>query len=82
MDTRPTHDDLRRLCGDVADWKLIAIVETGASLEDIEEAVEWVSGADDVMGEARKQLSGRVADVFAILVTDGELVEEDRPSRS
>jgi hypothetical protein len=80
MDAQPTHDDLRRLCGDVVDWKLIAIVETGASLEEVEEAAAWVAGADDVMGDARKRLSGKVAEVFDILVADEELAEENRLS--
>ncbi len=79
---RLTHDDLRRLCGDIIDWKLSAIIETGASIEEVEEAVAWASGENDVMGEARKPLSGTVAAVYDILTADDELAAEDRPSRS
>jgi hypothetical protein len=72
------HDEVRRLCGDIVDWKLNAIVATGATVAEIEEAVAWVSGADDVMGEERKPLSGKVAEVYDILTADDEWEDETR----
>jgi len=40
--------------------------------EELEEAVAWASGEDDIMGEERKQLSGRVGDIYDILTADEE----------
>ena len=71
-----THDEVRRLCGDIVDWKLGAIIATGASLAEVEEAVAFAAGADDVMGEERKPLAGKVAEVYDILVADDEWEDE------
>jgi hypothetical protein len=71
------HDDIRRLCGDILDWKLNAIQASGAGLAEIEEAVAYFSGQDDVMGEERKPLVGAVAAVYDILAADEEF-EDDR----
>jgi hypothetical protein len=61
-----------RLCGDIEDWKIGAITGSGASYAELEEAVAWSMGEDDVMGEARKPLTGRVAQVHEILTRDEE----------
>lgn len=71
-----THDEVRRLCGDIVDWKLGAIIATGASLAEVEEAVAFAAGADDVMGEERKPLAGKVAEVYDILVADDAWEDE------
>jgi hypothetical protein len=76
-----THDEVRRLCGDIVDWKLSAIIATGASLEEIEECVAWISGLDDVMGEERKPLTGKVAEIYDILTSDDEWGDEGLPVR-
>lgn len=72
-----SHDLVRQLCGDLLDWKINAILETGADPEELEEAVAWASGEDDVMGEERKKLSGHVADIYDILTADEE--PDERP---
>jgi hypothetical protein len=73
-----THDEVVRICGDIEDWKIGAIVSSGASYAELEEAVAWSLGEDDVMGEERKPLTGRVAQVYEILARDEE-DEEVRP---
>jgi hypothetical protein len=75
---RLSHDVVRELCGDILDWKIKAIIETGASIEELEEAIAFSSGQDDLMGEERKPLAGRVAEVCDILTADEDLGEEDR----
>ena len=72
------HDDVRRICGDVVDSTVEAIIETGATLEELEEAIAWASGEDDVMGEERKPLTGRAAEVYDILAADEEFAEDER----
>lgn len=72
--------EVRRLCGDVADWKIAAIVATGAGVDDIEVAIAWAAGEDDVMGEERRPLVGAAAAVYDILTADDEYGDEDRGS--
>jgi hypothetical protein len=67
------HDDVRRIAGDIDDAKIAAIIGTGASLEELEEAVAWIAGESDVMGEARVPLSGVVAQVYDLLVQDEDV---------
>jgi len=74
----PSHDEVRHLCGDIADWKVTAILATGADLDDIGAAVAWAAGEDDVMGEERRPLSGSAAAVYDILIADEEYGDEDR----
>ena len=45
--TELSREDIRRLCGDILDWKVDAIIATGAGFEELEEAVAWASGQDD-----------------------------------
>lgn len=77
--TRPTRADVLRICGELIDWKVQAIIASGASVEEIEVAAAWAEGADDVMGEARKPLAGNVAKVYDILTADRALDEEGGP---
>ncbi|MDR3471336.1 MAG: hypothetical protein P4M09_06560 [Devosia sp.] len=70
---RPNADDVRRLCGSVTDQQIAAILATGARLDEIETAVAWVAGEDDVMGEERRPLAGRAGAVYDIL--SAEVVE-------
>jgi hypothetical protein len=66
------HNEVRRLCGDVPDWKIAAIMALEPTPEEVEEALAWSSGEDDVMADARKQLTGKVAEICEILVSDEE----------
>lgn len=74
---RVTHDILAELIPDIDDSQAAAILATGATLREIEEAIGWASGQSGVMGELRRPLSGAVAAVYDILTADREL-EEDR----
>lgn len=67
------------ICGELLDWQVLAIIDSGATAEDVEEAVAYASGQDDVMGEARKPLAGKAAIVHEILTRDEEFAEADRP---
>ncbi len=73
---RATADDVFRLCGDISDARVAAILATGATLGDLEAAVAWADRESDVMGEARRPLDGRVAEIHEIL-TEGEDLWED-----
>ena len=73
----PTRDDVIRLLGDVSDHKVVEILETGATLEQLEEAAAWLAGESDVMGEERLPLTGAAAKVYEIIARD-ELPERQR----
>ena len=67
-----TRDDIIHLFGEVNDHRVVEILETDASLEDLEEAASWLADESDVMGEARLPLTGRAGQVYEILARDKE----------
>ena len=71
-----SSQDIRRLAGPVADHTVIAILETDASITDLEVAVMHARGEGeyDVTGHA---LSGKVALVSDILANDELYARED-----
>ncbi len=69
---RITRQDIIRLFGDVNDHRVTEILETSASIEELEEAYAWLSGESDVMGDARLPLTGRAGQVYDILERDKE----------
>jgi hypothetical protein len=66
------HDEVVRICGDILDWKIKAIIESGTSVAELEAACAWVAGADEVLGEEREPLSGMTAAIYDILTADEE----------
>ena len=78
MNTKmPTRDDVIHLLGDISDHKVVEILETGATLEQLEEAAAWLAGESDVMGEERLPLTGAAAKAYEIIARD-ELPERER----
>ena len=73
---QPTPDDVIRLLGDLSDHMVVEILETGANLEQLEEAAAWLIGESDVMGDARIPLTGPAAQVYDILIRDERLAHE------
>jgi hypothetical protein len=61
---------VRRLCGDILDQTVADILETGASVADVEAAMAWMTGETDAMGEARVPLSGLPAAVYDLLIVE------------
>ena len=76
-----THDEVRRLCGDVTDDCAARMIATGATVRDLEIALAWSAGESDVMGEARKPLTGRAAALYELLpqALDDEDADPSRP---
>ena len=75
---RLTHDLIVEIAGETSDAKLAAIIGTGATVEDLEEAVAWASGESDVMGDERLPLSGLASAVYDILTADEPYAEDER----
>jgi hypothetical protein len=76
-----THDEVVRIFGDIDDHKVVEILETGATYQDLEEAAAWIADEDDVMGELERSLSGTAARVYDI-VTRGEPSKEEEAPRA
>jgi hypothetical protein len=76
--TAVTSEDVIRLCGEMADWKLSRILASCATTNDLEVAVAWARGEDDVMGEERLPLSGRAAELYEIITADEDLWGDER----
>jgi len=72
-----THDDVVRLAGDLGELRIASILETGASVGELEEACTLASGDGEATGAQPAELVGPVAEIYAILTID-EAYEEDR----
>jgi hypothetical protein len=75
-DSRPTLSEIARIVRDDDPEKLARILATGATIAEIEKAVLWASGAEDVLGDAPHPLEGAAALVYDILTADEP--EEER----
>jgi hypothetical protein len=71
-----TQQDVRDIVGDLDDAKIAAILATGASPEELEEAAAWAAGESDVMGDLERPLDGVVAGLYEILTADEEFLEK------
>lgn len=65
--------------GRISDAKVAAIIATGASLEELEEAIAWVAGESDVMSEQRLRASAAVGEIYDILIAEEEYEPEREP---
>jgi hypothetical protein len=72
-----SHDQIVALAGRIDDARLAAIEACGATLEELEEAVAWARGQDDVMGRSKLPFTERVAELYDILTAD-EYYDDDR----
>lgn len=62
--------EVRALVGDLEAAKLEAILATGATAAEVEQALAWAADATDVMGDLERPLSGPVAAVFDVLSSE------------
>jgi hypothetical protein len=65
-----SSDEVRRLAGSVADHTVIAILETGATIADLEVAVIYARGEGNYVDRAGHPLSGKAAQISDILAKD------------
>jgi hypothetical protein len=75
-----SHEDVAHLVGDLEDATVAAILATGATYQDIEQALKWAGAAPD---EPRLNAHGMTPTaelVFDILVSDPAYAEEERES--
>ena len=63
---------ITKICGTLPDWKISAIEKSGASLNDLQIALIWASGDDDIVAESGHKLEGAARTVYEILMADEE----------
>lgn len=70
--------EVEAVLGRVTDEMAVAILESGATLEDLEVAAQWASGSNDLMGKTGHPLVGAAAAVYEILIADQTTDENER----
>lgn len=73
-----TPEEVKRLLGHIDAHLITEILETGASMTELEEAAAFLRGETDVTGALEIPLTGRVRQVFDLVRRDEERFEEDR----
>ena len=58
--------EILSIAGNIDDAKVAAIEESGATAEQLEEAVAWASGLSGVMSKERRPLAGLVAPISVL----------------
>ena len=70
--------EITEILGDIEAARAEAILLTGATVAEIEEARAWAAGESDVMGgDLERPLSGPVAAVYEILAAEEPLDDRD-----
>lgn len=77
MSNRASHDDVTRLFRGVSDHTVVKVLDTGATVEQLEEVGLWLAQEDDVLGDERRPLTGVPAQVADWLERDEGYPEED-----
>jgi hypothetical protein len=75
-DSAKLHE-IMELVGDIDAARAEAILATGATLAEIEEAQAWAAGESDVLADVQRQPSGVVAAVLEILSPEEPLDDRD-----
>jgi hypothetical protein len=73
---RLTHEQVLEIVGTIDDARAAAIIDTGATLEELEEAVAWAAGESDVMGDLRLHASPVVGQIYDLLTAEEKLGDE------
>lgn len=74
--TRLGRAEILSIAGNIDDGKIAAIEGSGATAEQLEEAVAWAAGLSGVMSKQRRPLAGLVARLHEILTADEEFGDE------
>ena len=64
------------IVGPLADDRIMAIVATGATVEEVEEAAAWADGENDVMADLKVRATAPIAAVYDILRAEAKYAED------
>lgn len=73
-----SYDEVKRLFGDISDHKIVEIIDSGATIAELNEVAAYLAQETDVMGELERQLTGRASFVYTLLRRDEENWEGNR----
>ena len=76
-----TKDDVVRLMGPVSDHTVVEILQLKADMADLEAVAMRLAQENDVLGKARKALSGAAAAIYDIVVRDALYSRDEREQR-
>ena len=71
-----THTQIAEIAGEIDDIKAARIIESGATTEDLEEAVAWAAGESDIMGDMRLRANAVVHTVYDILTAERKFPDD------
>ncbi len=71
-----SYEEAKQVLGPVDDTIVADVIRTGASREELVEALAWIGSDDALMRAGRRQPSGTVASLVEILTADEEDVDE------
>lgn len=69
-----SHREVRRLLGDLDDSKVVAVLDLGPTLVELEEAASYL----DLLPENRRSMSRKAELILDIVAPEAEAVERDR----
>ncbi len=73
-----THDEVRRIFGDISDHVVVEILSSGATMSDLQEVAAHLAQETDVMGELERPLTGTALTIYNMLRREEEAWDEDR----
>ncbi len=71
-----TAEQIVDIVGPLTDARIMAIIATGATVEEVEEAAAWADGENDVMGDLRIRATAPIAAVYDILTVEEKYAED------
>lgn len=73
-----THQDVKRILGDLRDHMIVEILDSGATESELLEAAAHLAEETDVMGELERPLTGRALAIYTMLRREDQKWEEER----
>jgi hypothetical protein len=72
------YEEVKRLFGDIDEHNVVEIIESGATMIELEEVAAHLADETDVMGELERPLTGRALRIYQLLRRAEQQMEEDR----
>jgi hypothetical protein len=70
-------EEVKRLFGDIDAHNIVEIIESGATMTELEEVAAHLADETDVMGQLERPLTGRALRIFELLRRDDERLDSD-----
>lgn len=78
MNTQVSHEQIAELFPGIEDHTVVEIMETGATLDDLEAAFQWLQSGDEPAFAARRQDSSRFNRLLGVLTEARVQPAQDR----